>query len=309
MRTFPRYLRYASRCAPLTRICSVASLPLAVLFFSLYGTPSASAQVSVDVDTVTPPSLGRAVEYRVVLPAGYDTTRRYPVLWLLHGYGGGDADWLELTSLRRYVDRYPLIVILPDAMNSWYVDAPGDSASHYEAYLAQDLPADVIRRYAVDTSRQAIAGLSMGGYGALTMGMRYPRRFRFVGAMSAALSVPSRHDPVLEGARPSITRAFGARPSAHWDAHDPFLLFRMTPAASLPFFYLAIGESDGFPTFLGLNRALTDSLREYGASYEYHERPGGHDWRLWNAELQPMLARMWIELTALRIPETHTGHH
>jgi S-formylglutathione hydrolase FrmB len=275
---------------------------LSQIFFSLlfcYAS-AASAQVTVQTDTITPSSLRRPVEYQVVLPAGYDSTRRYPVLWLLHGYGGDDHDWMRLTALRRYVERYPIIVVLPDGENSWYVNAPSDPSAQYEDFISRDLHADVAHRYAVDTLRQAIAGLSMGGYGAIVLGLRNPERYRFVAGFSSALSAPSRFDPVLEGMRPSLDRAFGPRGGEHWSAYDAFLLFRNTPAASLPYIYLAIGTSDGFPTFLPLNRALADSLRTYGARYEYRERPGGHDWRFWDTELPPMLARMWVEVTRVR---------
>jgi enterochelin esterase-like enzyme len=65
----------------------------------------------------------------------------------------------------------------------------------------------------------------------------------------------------------------------------------------LPYVFLAIGNHDGFRTFLRANRALTDSLRVYGGRYEYHELPGQHSWRFWDAELVPMLTRAWDTMT------------
>lgn len=165
----------------------------------------------------------------------------------------------------------------------------------------RDLHHDVVRRYAVDTLREGVAGLSMGGYGALMLALRYPRRYRFAGVLSGALLVPSpleRADTLAVGLLPAIDSAFGPEPNPHRRAHDPFVLFRLTPAPELPYFYFLIGTRDPFPTFLPRNRALTDSLRAYGARYEYHEVPGGHDWRVWGGALPSLLARFWIEVTA-----------
>jgi putative tributyrin esterase len=160
-----------------------------------------------------------------------------------------------------------------------------------------DLYNDVIRRFSVDTLRQAIAGLSMGGYGAVMLGMRYPHRYRFVGGLSAALSVAStmgQSDSVLwKGTGKSITKAFGTGGIESEAQYDPLRIFRNTRADSLPYVFLAIGTHDDYPSFVPSNRAFTDSLRAYGARYEYHEVPGRHSWVLWGAELEPMLRSAW----------------
>jgi S-formylglutathione hydrolase FrmB len=260
--------------------------------------------VTVLADSMNAPSLHRRVRYHVVLPVGYDSTQRYPVLWLLHGYGGDDEDWLRYTRLTRYVAPYPIVVVLPSAENSWYVNAVGDSSARYEDFIARDLYSEVRRHFAVDTRRQAIVGLSMGGYGAAMLGLRHPERFRFIGALSAALTVPADlNDPRAVGkfAEPSLVRAFGSEPSAERAAHDPFRLYRRIPPHKLPYIYLAIGTWDEFTTFLPRSRAFADSLRAYGARYEYHERPGRHSWQFWDTELPPLLARAWVELTAVRV--------
>ena len=253
--------------------------------------------VRTETDTIASQSLGRRVSYNVVLPAGYGSGARYPILWLLHGYGGGEDDWLHLTNLMQEVGRYPFVVVLPAAENSWYVNAPFEKNAAYERFMTTDLYSDVVRRFDVDTSRQAIAGLSMGGYGAVMLGLRHPRRYRFVGGLSAALSVVStmgQSDSVMWGTTgPSIVRAFGSADSDTKRGYDPLRIFRHTPADSLPYMFLAIGTHDGFPSFLPTNRAFTDSLRAYGARYEYHEVPGTHSWKLWGSELDPMLKSAW----------------
>lgn len=281
---------------------------IAVVALSGYGcvTVAQSAShsaVRVETDSVTAKSLGRRVAYNVVLPAGYDASvTRYPILWLLHGYGGGKDDWLRRTDLLRQVERYPFIVVLPAAENSWYVNAPSDSTAAYEDFVTIDLYNAVVQRFAVDTLRQAIAGLSMGGYGAVMLGLRHPQRYEFVGGLSAALSVASvlgQTDSVLwNGTGRSIVKAFGANRFSSASEYDPSRIFRRTRADSLPYIFLAIGTHDGYPSFVPSNRAFTDSLRTYGARYEYHEVPGTHSWTFWQSELRPMLERAWQILDA-----------
>ncbi len=257
----------------------------------------------VETDSLSAKSLGRRVAYNVVLPAGYGSSgKRYPILWLLHGYGGGKDDWLQRTDLLREIERYPFVVVLPSADNSWYVNAPSDSTAAYEDFVTIDLYSAVVQRFAIDTLRQAIAGLSMGGYGAVMLGLRHPHRYRFAGGLSAALSVASsmgKADSVLwRGTGKSIIKAFGVRGVGSTSEYDPLRIFRHVPADSLPYIFLAIGTRDGYPSFLPSNRAFTDSLRMYGARYEYHETPGTHSWIFWQSELRPMLERAWEMVNA-----------
>lgn len=264
--------------------------------------PAPAASARIEIDSIDARTLGRRVRYHVALPVGYDAsdrTRRYPVLWLLHGLDGNDANWSEKTGLARDLAPYAMIVVMPDAANSWYTNAPGDSTARYDDFVTRELPAAMARRYPIDTLRQGIAGLSMGGYGAIVLALRHPGEYRFAGGLSAALSVPATRDSVLErvgGA--SLARAFGPPGSTTRAEYDAFRIFRNTAPAALPYVFLAIGNHDGFKTFLTANRALTDSLRLYGGRYEYHELPGQHSWRFWDAELVPMLARAWDEMTA-----------
>jgi S-formylglutathione hydrolase FrmB len=256
-----------------------------------------SSPVSVQNDTIDAASLGRRVTYNVVLPAGYGSGKQYPILWLLHGHSGGKDDWLRRTNLLEEIKRYPFVVVLPDAENSWYVNSPSDPHAAYESFITIDLYNEVVRKFSVDTLHQAIAGLSMGGYGAVMLGLRHPRRYRFVGGLSAGLSVASsmgESDSVLaKTTGESILKAFGSGGIASRADVDPLRMFRRTPADSLPYMFLAIGTRDAYHSFLPANRAFTDSLRSYGARYQYHELPGSHSWALWSAELDPMLESAW----------------
>lgn len=271
-------------------------------------TAAAPAVGRVVVDSFAAASFGgKHMRYHVLLPAGYDATRRYPVLWLLHGYGGNDANWVDLTNLVRDAAPYPMIVVLPAVGDSWYVNAVHDSAQRAEDYIVRELPAEIMKRYAIDTTRQAIAGLSMGGYGALMLALRHPERYTVAGGLSAALSVPATYDSLTKRvAEKSLVHAFGALVTPD-SAYDVFTLVHdmttaaaagRSPGARLSYFFVAIGESDDFPTFVPASRAFTDSLRVHRVAYEYHEVPGRHSWKLWGGELPPLLRAVWERIGA-----------
>ena len=136
-------------------------------------------------------ALGEPMRYRVLLPDGYEKTlRRYPVLYLLHGLGGDYTDWTTRTNLVDYSKSLGLIVVMPDGGNQWWTNA-ADGSARYEDYLAGDLPADVVKKFRTINSRygRAIAGLSMGGYGALKLALKRPAAFTVAASFSGALNV------------------------------------------------------------------------------------------------------------------------
>lgn len=278
---------------PSRKVSFLIGLSLAVL---LLGTQPGWSQSSVRVDSFYAPSLGRIKSVSVFLPQPYNPRVRYPVLYLLHGYSGDHANWASLTKLGTYVGKLPLIVVMPDAENSWYVNSSTVAQDRFEDYIMKDLPGSIQQQYSVDTTKQAIAGLSMGGYGAIMLALKHPARFRFAGSLSGALSYPRAMGDTLRtpgrNLLPSLRRAFGERDVDFQKRHDVMLLAQEAARDSLPYLYFVIGTSDGFRDFLPAHRALTDQLRASGAHYEYHETPGGHNWQYWDREIQPLLSRM-----------------
>src|SRR6476659_1259014 len=138
--------------------------------------------------------VGKSLPYNIILPLDYDTARtsRYPVLYLLHGLGGHYNDWLLRTNVADYAAQYRLIVVTPEGNNSWYIDNPTAPTDKYESYILQELIPDVQKRYRTIEARygRAIAGLSMGGYGAFKYGLKSPSTFVFAASMSGAFSAP-----------------------------------------------------------------------------------------------------------------------
>lgn len=255
-----------------------------------------SAQSIARVDSFYMPSLGRTKKVSILMPVKYDPRIHYPVLYLLHGYTGGHDNWRTATKLGDYTRDIPMLIVMPDAENSWYVNSTLDPNDRFEDYMTKDLPGYIQKAYSIDTTKVGIAGLSMGGYGALMLALRHPGIYRFAGSLSGAITFPrGMADTVRQPERsllPSLRRAFGEKPGPSRNAYDLFVLYRQVPKESMPYLYMAMGTQDAYRSFLPAHRALTDLLRGTGIAYEYHETPGGHSWQYWDTEIQPLLKKM-----------------
>ena len=247
-------------------------------------------------DSLFAPALGRVRRVNVLLPKGFDTTRSYPALILLHGFGGDHSSWTAGARLSEHLGSTQIVLLMPDGENSWYVNSVTHPANRFEDYIADDIVRFGARRYRIDTARLAIGGLSMGGYGALEIGLRHSGRFHFIAGLSASLDVPM-GIPELERnhreqLRPSLVEAFGADSSGFWKDHDLFHLIHRLQRGSAPFLYLANGIQDEFPRRLHYYRSFADSLRTFNLPYEYHEAPGRHNWDYWDQEIRAVLDRL-----------------
>ena len=233
-------------------------------------------------------SLSAERAYTILLPVGYDRdpARRYPVLYLLHGKSGGHTDWSQRAPLREAVGEAPLIVVMPDGDDGWYVDW-ADGAHGYEGQIVRDLVPHVDGAYRTLATREgrAVAGLSMGGYGAIKLALAHPDLFASAASLSGALRFPREgwdDGPKVFGTGP---------PSERLRARNDVLelaesLQRARPAWSGPALYLDCGTDD----FLyDSNTRVRAFLREVGVPYEYHEQPGAHSWEYWSARLPDLL--------------------
>ena len=234
-------------------------------------------------------SLNREMHYRVLLPVNYDASaRRYPTLFLLHGLYGDYKNWSTLTSLAKYARNLNVIIAMPDAGNSWYVDSATNSADKYEAYIVEDFIREIDARYRTkpERSARAIAGLSMGGYGAVKFALKYPDQFSFVGGISAALDAAGDLDETHSEFREGLRKAFGEAGNPARQQNDVFPLLAAADMKALPYFYLDCGADD---MFLGVNHRLAARLQQMKIPYEFHEMPGGHEWNYWDGAIQRFL--------------------
>lgn len=242
--------------------------------------------------------VGKTLPYIAVLPPNYEkeTKTRFPVLYLLHGLTGHYDNWTSKSKLTQYALKYRFIIITPEGHDGWYTDSATVANEKYESYFIQELLPDVQKRYRTIESREgrAIAGLSMGGYGALKFGIKYPDMFSFAGSLSGALyaarwTEKELDNPVGRFVKPSIMQAFGKDDSPTRPANEIFKLIKdlsKEQIAKLPFLYLDCGTEDGLIIF---NLEMAKLLAEKKIPHEYRQLPGVHNWAYWDKQVQEIL--------------------
>jgi len=238
-------------------------------------------------------ALGRDMPYRVLLPVQIPRVRRLPVVYLLHGGGGDYRDWSNDSDVSQYAAS-GLILVMPEGGSSYYVNSATKPHERYEDYIIQDLIPDAESRFPAMTERssRAIAGVSMGGYGAIKVAFSHPELFAFAGAISAALDAPSRPFAMRRiGQWERFRSIFGSIGSPTEQADDPFLFEQATDPARAPYLYLAAGQQEAL---LDVNRRFADELKKRGFRCEFHTAPGGHDWGQWDEQI-PGLFRSLIQ--------------
>jgi putative tributyrin esterase len=233
-------------------------------------------------------SLGRDVRYRVLLPRNYEEGGRFPVLYLLHGLFGDYLNWDTRTGLESYAQNLPLLIVMPDAGDSWYTNSATVPNDKYEDYIAKDLLREIDARYHTirDRHKRSIAGLSMGGYGAIKLALKYSDLFAFAGSLSGALNAAQTLDVERPEFRAKLLEVFGGSENRVRSQNDVFQILQPSASSDYPYFYLACGTSD---LFLTVNRTFVKKLSSSKIAYEYHETSGGHTWEYWDAALQPLL--------------------
>ncbi len=258
----------------------------------------------VDVETIQFKSelIGQVLPYNVLLPVGYaESNKRYPVLYLLHGLFGRYDDWVTRTNLAQYATNYDVIIITPEGHDGWYTDSASSATDKYESYFIRELISDVDARFRTIKDRRArgVAGLSMGGYGALKYGLKHPEQFAFAASLSGALDPATRTDDnpgfAWDILRPSINTVFGPRSSQTRITNDLHRIARDLSAsqiASLPYLYFDCGLEDGF---LATNRELAAILLSKKISHQFRQLPGAHTWAYWDQQVREIL-RLYAQL-------------
>lgn len=242
-------------------------------------------------------ALKKVTTVNVILPEIHKTKEgvgnpgnTYKTLYLLHGLSGDHTNWLRKTSIERYANEYGIAVVMPDVGRSWYTDtAYGEK---YFTFVAEELPA-VCRSYFKGMSDKRednyIAGLSMGGYGAMKIAMSYPENYCGCATLSGALD---------------ITRENRKRNLEEWKAlfgydlkdfaelngtkHDVYALVDKNHKAGNPFpkLFVWCGTED---ELVHNNRRLKTQLDNLGIEHYYAESEGDHSWKWWDLHIQEVL--------------------
>lgn len=237
-------------------------------------------------------ALGREMRYRVLLPAVVPAQRKLPVVYLLHGNGGTFRDWSNYSDVARFAES-GLALVMPQGDNSYYVNAV--NGNRYEDYIIRDLITDVEAKFHIAPDRQnhAIAGVSMGVYGAIKMALSHPDLFAFAGSLSGALDVPRRAFTVKRMQQSMAFRSiFGPPGSDTRRLDDPFNLARSADATKAPYLFLSCGDQE---SLLPVNREFAAVLKHRNFRYEFHVARGGHNWNQWNKELPILFERLLRE--------------
>ena len=309
--------------------------------------PAAAAPSRVVTEHFHSDALGVDKAVVIYLPRGYDSqpARRWPVFYYLHGLGGDETNWVKHGQLDAAADQLGLaaIVVMPDGDDDFYIDSAmpidydacmrdgtGLLAPHredhaatcvrhraYETYIVHDLIAEVDARFRTIASRdgRAIAGLSMGGYGALVLAMRHPDLFAAVASHSGVDSLmyvgPHPYvagkvelvtDPrtVLRGAGElgAWIRGIFGPDLADWKAHDPSTLVASLSPGQLAI-YLDCGTEDDFALDAGASY-LHDLLTARHIDHAFFLGPGHHDFAFWTARLPESLKYLRDHVAAAR---------
>lgn len=222
----------------------------------------------------------------------------YPVLYLLHGMGNNQATWNGYTNIELYAEERQIVVVCPSGENKGYIP---DGADDFFQFISEELPDFVCGMFPVSRRPEDtyLAGLSMGGYGALIHGLINPGRYAAIGAFSAAAAIPPEELRDPQRLREAIQA--GTIHSPECGVSSRYDTYSLTAAANglemsgqgLPKFYLACGDRDSV-----YERAVKyrDFLCWMGADVVWDEMTGyGHEWRFWDAEIEKFLD--WIPRT------------
>ena len=252
--------------------------------------------------------LGMSCSMNVILPQktmgqiGVDGGDKFPVLYLLHGYSDDHTIWMRRTSIERYVAAKGLAVVMPAVHKSYYTDmADGDK---YWTFISEEIPAIAKSFFPLSAKREEsfVAGLSMGGYGALKLALRQPERFSYAASLSGVLDIARRGrnigtkdciDHFNDERTREFQRVFGDLQEIAGSENDLLHLASKLAKSdcSRPKLFFCCGTED----FLyDDNIIFRDHLKSLNYDFRYEEGPGGHEWGYWDANIQQILD--WLPL-------------
>lgn len=218
---------------------------------------------------------GKKMTYSVWLPNGYDASKQYPFLYLLHGYESGDQAhldryWVEKGNAREIARNYlknggvPMVIVMPNGLSDFYI---GFNNRDYEKYFHEELMPEVEKSFGCNGKR-AIAGLSMGGFGTLYYALSYPQKFTYAYAMSPATSM-SMFGVSLDVMKGKAAALTGVKPC--------------------PGFTIEVGNQDTTVSNADA-KELSDAINA-AARCEWIARDGIHYWDFWQECLPKALKK------------------
>jgi len=244
--------------------------------------------------------LGRMSTMSVILPdpgpleAAVAPNKRqvqYPALYLLHGLSDDHTAWQRHTAIERYVEGLNLAVVMPAVDRSYYTDMV--TGQRYWTFISQEVPA-IARHFfplSEDRTKNYVAGLSMGGYGAFKLALTYPERYAAAASLSGALDVVRLAHAEKSAGQHELEQVFGEVNALAGSSNDLFSLVAqiVEQGSPRPNLYQWCGTEDFLYADNVRFRKHTKSL---GLAVTSEEGPGGHEWSCWDTHIQRVLA--WL---------------
>lgn len=261
-------------------------------------TASSFAASRVECGKVPSKYVGSDVSYCALLPPGFDAhkTKSFPILYLLHGLGDNEQTlintgiWNMVEELQAQKQIGDFVIVTPRGGRTFYINAKASgakqTASNYEDFFLKEFIPQIEKKFHSGgaRSRRAIAGISMGGFGALRTAFKYPQMFSAVAAHSAALieKLPrgAENTPVGMILGPVFGSPFDP---AYWESQSPFAFAKTANLSGLKI-YFDCGDQDSYGFDTGA-RSLDALLTKRKVPHEFHLYRGGHDWSYFAAHL------------------------
>lgn len=237
----------------------------------------------------------RNVNVNIIMPKP-SSQKPFKTLYLLHGMYGDYEDWLTKSNIINYIDGKDIAVVMPNGDNSFYVDN-NFSGEKFGTYIGKELVQFTrsILPLSTDYNETFIAGLSMGGFGAVRAGLKYNNTFGLIAGFSSAL-ITNRIINMTKENSASITHMDPAYYQTIFDGQEilktsdknpQFLISELLKkGAKLPKLYLACGTED---FLLEDNRHFVNFLKESNVEHTYIESPGTHDWTYWDDQIKNLI--------------------
>lgn len=270
---------------------------LVFYFLAIYAMGQSTLRESLRVKSAV---LGREVRYSIYLPPDYSTSeRKYPVLYLLHGFTDDETGWPQFGEVKALADAQlarqemtAMIIAMPDAGTSWYMNS-ADGKVKFEDFFIKEFIPFIDANYKTRTQRQfrAVAGLSMGGLGTLIYSLKFPDLFSAAAPLSAAVlldeelvQTPPERWAAAYGIPIGKELAGAARLTDHYKSYAPLHLVKNGNTDDLKKvrYFIDCGDKD---FLIKGNMALHAALIDKQVPHEFRVRKGAHDWTYWRESL------------------------
>jgi len=233
-------------------------------------------------------SMQKNIKSVVITPDNYSSAKELPVVYLLHGYGGNQKDWIQnAKGIEKAADQFNIIIVCPDGgIGSWYWDSPVDAAFKYETYVSDELVKSIDLKYKTikNPKGRAITGLSMGGHGALYLAFKHQDVFGAAGSMSGGVDIrpfPNNWDMAKR------LGTYAGQPE-RWEKNTVINMLNLLTPNSLAII-IDCGTED---FFFKVNQNLHEQLLYRNIPHDYYTRPGSHTWPYWTNAIKFQLVFM-----------------